>query len=260
MIIHCSISYSMYNASKLVCPYKLSLKFNVWFQWLLHVWDLICGITQYSSTADMQMVHTCTGCFSLCVQICTLLALFNNTFISGVSGLESGKPQKVKGERYKKDGYRAGINRQEHDKDAKPVNQQQMKSTKVQTLGTVQWSHAHFSSACSKIPHACTYVYVSMRIRDFRRKNGHLYVWPYDGRSAGSRQRSGFSENFWPSLLVEYVTSISGWTDAPEVRCGLTDRQTHRQTNPTTVTLAAHAHWGLHIHSYNIITSSQFSF
>ena len=30
----------------------------------------------------------------------------------------------------------------------------------------------------------------------------------------------------WPLLPVEYVTSISGPTDAPEVRCGLTDGQT----------------------------------
>ena len=66
---------------------------------------------------------------------------------------------------------------------------------------------------------------------------------------------------FWPSVPVEYMTSTSGWTDAPDMRCGLTDRQTdrqtdrhthtrththahthtHTQTNPTTVTLAAHA-------------------
>ena len=41
------------------------------------------------------------------------------------------------------------------------------------------------------------------------------------------------------------MTSISGQTDAPEVRCGLTDTHTHRQTNTTTVTLAAHARRGL---------------
>ena len=39
---------------------------------------------------------------------------------------------------------------------------------------------------------------------------------------------------YLPSLPVEYVTSISGRTDAPEVK--------HTQTNPTTVTLAAEAH------------------
>ena len=48
-------------------------------------------------------------------------------------------------------------------------------------------------------------------------------------------------QNFWPSLPVEYMILISRWTDAPEVRCDLTDTQTDRHTNPTTVTLAAHA-------------------
>ena len=41
-------------------------------------------------------------------------------------------------------------------------------------------------------------------------------------------------------MPAEYVTLISGQSDAPEVRCGLTDGHTHRLTNPTTVTLAAH--------------------
>ena len=36
---------------------------------------------------------------------------------------------------------------------------------------------------------------------------------------------------FWPSLPVEYVILISGQTDAPEVRCDLTDRQTDKQTH-----------------------------
>ena len=60
---------------------------------------------------------------------------------------------------------------------------------------------------------------------------------------------------FWPSLPVEYI-HICMWhqfldeqTLQLEVRCGLTDgqtgRQTHRHTDPTIVTLAAHAHWGL---------------
>ena len=39
------------------------------------------------------------------------------------------------------------------------------------------------------------------------------------------------------------MTSVSGQTDAPGVECGLTDRQTDRQT----ATLAAHARQGLGI-------------
>ena len=35
---------------------------------------------------------------------------------------------------------------------------------------------------------------------------------------------------FSPSLPAEYVTAFSGRTDAPEVRCDLTDKQTDRQT------------------------------
>ena len=47
---------------------------------------------------------------------------------------------------------------------------------------------------------------------------------------------------FRPSLPVEYVTEFSGRTDAPKVRCDLTDTQTDRTT---TVTLDAHARRGL---------------
>ena len=43
---------------------------------------------------------------------------------------------------------------------------------------------------------------------------------------------------FRPSLPVEYVISFSGQTDAPEVRF-------RTDTDPTTVTLAAHARRGL---------------
>ena len=50
---------------------------------------------------------------------------------------------------------------------------------------------------------------------------------------------------FSPSLPAEYVTAFSGGTDALEVRYDLTDRHTDGQTNPTTVTLAAHACRGL---------------
>ena len=35
---------------------------------------------------------------------------------------------------------------------------------------------------------------------------------------------------FGPPLPAEYVTVFSGRTDAPEVRCDLTDRQTDTQT------------------------------
>ena len=71
--------------------------------------------------------------------------------------------------------------------------------------------------------------------------NAHAYRFPQEkwptvrmavnGGSAGSLQRSDFRENptnFWPSLPAEYVTAFSGRTDAPEVRCDLTD--TERQT------------------------------
>ena len=36
---------------------------------------------------------------------------------------------------------------------------------------------------------------------------------------------------FSPSFPVEYVTAFSGRTDAPQVRCDLTDRQTDTQNN-----------------------------
>ena len=49
---------------------------------------------------------------------------------------------------------------------------------------------------------------------------------------------------FRPPLPVEYVTVFSGRTDAPGLRFDLTDTQ----TDPTTVTLAAHARRGLIIH------------
>ena len=55
---------------------------------------------------------------------------------------------------------------------------------------------------------------------------------------------------FSPSLPAEYVTAFSGRTDTPEVRCDLTDKQTDRQTELTTVTLAAHAHQGLTSEGY----------
>ena len=53
----------------------------------------------------------------------------------------------------------------------------------------------------------------------------------FNGGSAGSLQRSVSEKTpqfFWPPLPAEYVTVFSGRSDAPEVRCDLTDRQTHR--------------------------------
>ena len=64
-------------------------------------------------------------------------------------------------------------------------------------------------------------------------------------------------------LPAEYVTVFSGRTDAPEVRCDLTDPPTHPPTHthtptppppththrdPTTVTLAVHTRQGLTMH------------
>ena len=43
-------------------------------------------------------------------------------------------------------------------------------------------------------------------------------------------EKSPENFNFRPPLPAEYVTVFSGQTDAPEVRCDLTDRQTHRTT------------------------------
>ena len=36
---------------------------------------------------------------------------------------------------------------------------------------------------------------------------------------------------FWPSSPAEFVTAFSGRTDAPEVRCDLTDTHTHTHTH-----------------------------
>ena len=57
-----------------------------------------------------------------------------------------------------------------------------------------------------------------------------------------TREWERFQTIFLTSLPAEYVTAFSGLTDAQEVRCDLTDRQTDRTT---TVTLAAHARQGL---------------
>ena len=82
----------------------------------------------------------------------------------------------------------------------------------------------------------------------FPQENGRTYVWPFNSESAGSLQLSGFRENptnFLIFVVAKHVTVFSGRTDAPEVRCDLTDRHTdthtdthtHTHTDPTTVTL-----------------------
>ena len=54
---------------------------------------------------------------------------------------------------------------------------------------------------CSSVHHVVNTI---MRMRAFRRKNGRLYAWPYNGGSAGSLQRSGFREN--PTNFLTFVT------------------------------------------------------
>ena len=58
-------------------------------------------------------------------------------------------------------------------------------------------------------------------------------------RSSGTTQ---FQRKRQPSLHAEYVVAFSRRSEAPEVRCDLTDKQTDTTTN---VTLAAHARRGL---------------
>ena len=76
-------------------------------------------------------------------------------------------------------------------------------------------------------------------------KNGRLYTYGRTIEGVLHVRNEAVSEKtlqiFWPSLPVEYVSSISGQTDVPEVRCGLTDRQ----TNPTTATLTVQVYRGL---------------
>ena len=77
-------------------------------------------------------------------------------------------------------------------------------------------------------------------MRAFRKKNGQLQVCRttegvmdlYNGEVSEKTLQI-----FSPSLPTEYVTTFSGRTDAPEV-----SGQMDRQTDPTTVTLTAHAH------------------
>ena len=69
-----------------------------------------------------------------------------------------------------------------------------------------------------------------MRTCAFHRKMAdHMYG--FQRSSAGSQQWRCFRENptnFFTLLPAEYVIAVSGQTDAPEVRCDSTDRQTHR--------------------------------
>ena len=90
--------------------------------------------------------------------------------------------------------------------------------------------------------------HLSRTLLNLRMHNAHAcYLqekWPtlciaIKGGSARSLKRMGFR----PSLPAEYVKAFSGQTEAPEVRCRLTDRhtQTHTHTDTaTTVTLTVH--------------------
>ena len=102
----------------------------------------------------------------------------------------------------------------------------------------------------------------TMHMRVIRRKNGRPCVWPSKGGSARSLKHMGFRENatdFWPLLPVEYVAAFSQQTEAPEVRCDLTDRHTPTHTDiqidtATTVTLAVDACRGLIISTAHMCT------
>ena len=78
----------------------------------------------------------------------------------------------------------------------------------------------------------------TMRMRVICRKNGRQYVWPSKGGSAQSQQRVSMKTQqiFLLSLPAEYVAAFSERTDTPEVRCDLTDRQTHTHSHTHTHT------------------------
>ena len=114
-----------------------------------------------------------------------------------------------------------------------------MKSTKVQTFGAYTCSLAgpHLPqgyvstrmcpfTTCTRGGSACVFFRIA--------KNDQ---WYSTMREVPDLCNGAVSEKtpqiFWLSLPVEYVTSISRWKDAPNVRCDLTDRHTDtdRQTN-----------------------------
>ena len=60
---------------------------------------------------------------------------------------------------------------------------------------------------------------------------GMSLQYPTTQGSSVSLQRNCFREIPTNFLTVEYVTEFSRWTDAPEVRCDLTDTHTHIYDN-----------------------------
>ena len=90
-----------------------------------------------------------------------------------------------------------------------------------------QYAHAHKYNACTWKMAAHTYGYVM--------------------ESAGSRQRSSFREN--PTNVLTFVARWVRDINVRMHRCSRSEiwhnRQTDTQTNPTTITLAVHAHRGL---------------
>ena len=59
---------------------------------------------------------------------------------------------------------------------------------------------------------------------------------------------------FLPLLSAEYVTVFSGRTDAPEVKCDLTDTHTHTQRQTNYSNPPVHAWRGLKINSTEVQT------
>ena len=114
-----------------------------------------------------------------------------------------------------------GLNHIYNTKQPKHLNQSitnQMNALKCRTLGAMRARTLKMHTLYNV--HAC-----------FPQEIGGPYVC-FQRSSAGSLQRSSFREN--PTNFLTFVAcwvrySISGQKDAPEVRCGLTDRQTDRQ-------------------------------
>ena len=74
-----------------------------------------------------------------------------------------------------------------------------------------------------------------------------MYGYPREGaldlRNAWVLEKT--PQIFQPSSPAEFVTAVLGRTDAPEVRCDLTDTHTHTHTHTTTTVTLAHAQRGL---------------